>query len=267
VRRGHFAAFQIHGLMQNFFSFDYRGPAFVLFGPAHLAALATIVLLNLALTSLKNAPARAKHAVRLTLAGALWAGEIAWNAWNVAVGTWSIQTMLPLNMCTVFIWLSGFMLAFKNFRIYEFAYFLGIGAAVHYLATPDLGRFGFPHFRFFQTFLTHGLLVTAPIYMTIVEGFRPTWKSLGRVVLWVNIYMAVIYALNLSLGSDYLDLNGKPGTPSLLDLLPPWPYYILFMELIGLLTFALLYLPFFLGDWRSRTTQQREGRGGTPRRV
>jgi hypothetical integral membrane protein (TIGR02206 family) len=103
--------------------------------------------------------------------------------------------------------------------------------------------------------------------MTVVEGFRPTWQSLRRVVLWVNIYMAGIYALNLSLGSDYLDLNAKPATPSLLDLLPPWPYYIVFMELIALVTFVLLYLPFVLTDWRSRTTKQLEGGSTAPRRV
>ena len=70
------------------------------------------------------------------------------------------------------------MLIFKNYTIYEFAYFMGIGGAIQALMTPDIGIYGFPHFRFFQTFISHGLLVTSAIYLTIVEGMRPTWKSL-----------------------------------------------------------------------------------------
>jgi hypothetical integral membrane protein (TIGR02206 family) len=237
--------------MQPFFSAAYPGPPFVILGIPHIGALAALVLLNLVLARFRKAGERTRAAIRYCLAGVLWAAEISWHVWNVAVATWSARYLLPLNVCSILIWLSGFMLIFKDRRIYEFAYFLGIGAAAQYLATPDLGIYGFPHFRFFQTFLSHGLLLTAPIYMTVVEGFRPNWRSLLRVVLWTNVYMVAIFRLNLALGSDYLMLNAKPATPSLLDLLPPWPVYIVFMELIGLLTFLLLYVPFLVADWRS----------------
>jgi hypothetical integral membrane protein (TIGR02206 family) len=236
--------------MGPFFSADYAGPAFAILGPAHVAALTTILLLNLVLLRFRHAAEGARSGVRLTLAIALWTAELAWHIWNLAVGSWRLQNMLPLNICSIFIWLSGFMLLHRDYRIYEFAYFLGIGAAMQYLATPDLGIYGFPHFRFFEAFISHGLLLTAPIYMTLVEGFRPTWKSLMRVALWTNVYMAMIYVLNSTIGSDFLMLNAKPATPSLLDLLPPWPYYIVFMELVGLSTLLLLYVPFLISDWK-----------------
>ncbi len=236
--------------MGRFFSADYPGPAFVLLGPAHIAALTAIIFLNLFLIRFRNASKSKKKTLRWILAIALWSAEISWHIWNVAVDRWTIQSMLPFNICSLFIWLSGFMLILKNFHIYEFAYFLGIGGATQYLATPDLGIYGFPHFRFFQTFVSHGLLLTSAVYMTVVEGFRPTWKSLGRVVLFTNLYMVIIYCINRSIGSDYLMLNAKPATPSLLDLLPPWPYYIMFMELIGIVTLLLLYVPFFVKDLR-----------------
>jgi len=45
----------------------------------------------------------------------------------------------------------------------------------------------------------------------------------------------------------------KPPTASLLDLLPPWPWYILWMEAIGLVVMCLiLYLPFAVKDWRAK---------------
>ncbi len=237
--------------MGKYFAGDYPGPAFQLFGLAHIGALAALVLLNLFLLRFRNAGGRTGQTIRWTLALVLWANEIAWHAWNIAVGRWTIQTMLPLQLCSLMVWVSGLMLVTKSHRIYEFSYFLGIGGAIQALATPDLGIYGFPHFRYFQTFISHGLIITSAIYMTVVEGFRPTWKSMLRVALWVNVYMAIIFLFNSAIGSNYLMVNGKPATPSLLDLLPAWPYYIVFMELIGIGTFLLLYTPFMIKDRRA----------------
>jgi hypothetical integral membrane protein (TIGR02206 family) len=234
--------------MAQYFAGNYTGGAFVILGLPHVAALIAVFLLSLALSRFRNAGETRRRQVRWTLACGLWVAEISWHAWNLAVGTWTVQTMLPLNICSLLIWLSGAMLILKSFRIYEFAYFLGIGGAIQYLATPDLGIYGFPHFRFFQTFLSHGLLLTAPVYMTMVEGFRPTWRSLLRVTAWMNIYMVAVYLFNIAIGSDYLMLNAKPATPSVLDLLPPWPYYIIYMELIGVVTLLCLYMPFWIRD-------------------
>ncbi len=88
--------------------------------------------------------------------------------------------------------------------------------------------------------------------MTVVEGFRPTWKSLLRVALWINVYMAVVFGVNMLIGSNYLFVAHKPPTASLLDLLPPWPWYILWMEAIGLVMCLILYLPFAIKDWRAK---------------
>ncbi len=236
-------------MLQQFFAGpSYSGPHFQLFGPAHIAALCVLVALNLLLIRFKGSSEETRRKVRWTLALTIWAAEASWHAWNYFTGQWNVQTLLPLNVCSALIWLTGFMLIFKSYTIYEFAYFMGIGGAIQYLATPDLGIYGFPHFRFFQTFISHGLLVTCAIYMTVVEGFRPTWKSMVRVFVIMNIYMVAIFFVNRWLGSDYLFVNGKPATTSLLSLLPPWPYYIAYMEILGIVTFLLLYLPFYVKD-------------------
>jgi hypothetical integral membrane protein (TIGR02206 family) len=238
--------------MSQFFAGNYTGPAFQLFGVAHIAALAVLLALNLYLIRFKTADEDTKRTIRWTLAIRLWTAETCWHIWNIATGKWNIQNLLPLNLCSILIWLSGFMLIFRNRRIYEFAYFLGIGGAMQYLITPDLGIYGFPHFRFFQTFTSHGLLVTSAIYMTVVEGFRPNRESMLRVAFWGNVYMVIIYFVNLAIGSDYLFINGKPATASIMDLLPAWPYYIIYLELIGVVTILLLYLPFFIQDLRAK---------------
>ena len=186
------------------------------------------------------------------LALILVSNEIAWHYWNYVVGKWTIQTMLPLHLCSLLVWFGAFMLVTKNYRVYEFMYLMGIGGAIQALATPDLGIYGYPHFRFFQTFISHGLIITSAIFMTVVEGLRPTWKSLLRVAIWMNLYVVIIYFVNSAIGSNYLMINYKPDTPSLLDLLPPWPVYIVYMELIGIITFLLLYIPFVIKEWRNK---------------
>ena len=238
--------------MSQYFVYDYMGNPFILFGIWHIVALLLIVFVNFTMLGLRNSSEKTRVAVRWTMAIILWIDELSWHVWNLYWGHWSIQSMLPLHICSILIWLAGFMLIFRNYRIYEFAYFIGIGGAMQALLTPDVGIYGFPHYRVFQTMISHGLLITSAIYMTTIEGFRPTWKSFWRVIFGVNIYAAIIFPINRILGTNYLFINGKPTTASLLDALPDWPYYIIYMEIIGLVVFFLLYLPFFMRDLRNK---------------
>ncbi len=238
--------------MDQFFAKDFNGNPFNFLGVAHLSALLVIVLFNLYLLRYRTQSTEARRKLRWAMALTLWANEIGWHLWNASIGAWNIQIMIPLHVCSILVWLGGIMLVTKNYRIYEFAYFMGIGGALQALLTPDLGIYGFPHYRFFQTFISHGLIVTSAIYMTTVEGFRPTWKSFGRIFVGMNLYLLVVLFINQAIGSNYMFVAHKPETASLLDVLPDWPWYILWLEAIGLATCLVLYLPFVFKDWRAK---------------
>jgi hypothetical integral membrane protein (TIGR02206 family) len=124
--------------------------------------------------------------------------------------------------------------------------------AIMALLTPDLMNYGFPHFRFVEFFTLHGTIIVAVMYMTVVEGFRPTWGSLGRVWVFTNLYWLFCALVNSQIGSNYLYTHGKLPTPSLLDVLGPHPWYLLSMELIGVALALLMYLPFALRDRASK---------------
>jgi uncharacterized membrane protein YwaF len=66
--------------------------------------------------------------------------------------------------------------------------------------------------------------------------------------------MFVIHFVNLAIGSNYLFTIGKPETASLLDVLGPWPLYLLSMEAVGFVIFFILYLPFIIKDARQKKT-------------
>lgn len=235
--------------MKAFFAREFIGSGFVLFSPSHLVAIAAIALVCLSwLFVRRSSDQRLRSTIRWGMAVILLANEALWHIWNLVTGQWTVQTMLPLHLCSVFVFLSSVMLIRRSYPIFEFAYFLGIAGATQAILTPDLGMYDFPHFRYFQVFVSHGLIVAAALYMTVVEGMRPTWKSLGRVLVWSNVYMLAVGGINALLGSNYLFIAHPPETPSLIDLLGPWPWYLLALEGIGLVLFLLLYLPFAIRD-------------------
>lgn len=240
--------------MNDFFSLDYQGESFILFGLAHLVALLLVLLANLWLfRTRQRINLVARRRIRFFLAAALLLNEAGWHLWHLSHGVWTVQTMLPLHLCNLLVFWSVVMLFTRSYFLYEFAYFLGIGGAIQALLTPGLNQFGFPHFLFFQSFISHGSIVTAAVYMTVVEGYRPSWHSFVKVVIWTNLYMAVIFVVNLFLGSNYLFIARKPAAPTLIDLLGPWPWYILALEFIGLAVFLLLYLPYAVKDARQQS--------------
>lgn len=233
---------------------DYTGDPFHLFGLPHLSALGIILLINLALFYFRShLNQRIRRGFRYGLATVLLVNETAYHLWNWTTGQWTIQKMLPLHLCAVMVYLSAIMLIAKSYYLYQFLYFIGIGAATQALLTPDAEIWGFPHFRFFEIFISHGAIVTAAIYMTIVERYRPYWKTILHVAVWLNVYMLFVGFVNALIGSNYLWIARKPDFPSLLDVLGPWPIYIFWMEVIGLGVCLLLYLPFAIRDWKEGT--------------
>ena len=225
-----------------------------MFGTPHIVALMIVALVNVALIAFgqKLSPHRRK-VIRYTLASVLVANEEAlWHLWNWATGQWTIQTMLPLHLCSLLVFSSAMLLVNKNYGLYEFVYLLGIAGASQALLTPDAGAYGFPHLRFFQTFISHGSIVTAAIYMTAVEDYRPTLQSIKRILIRGNIYAVLVGIVNALLGSNYLFIARKPETASLLDILPPWPWYLPILELIAVVIVGLLYLPFAFRDLKAK---------------
>jgi len=235
--------------MEQYFTKDYSGAPFDLFGPAHLAILGIIVLIGFSFVFARKLwGEQTKRTFRYGLAIWLAVWELSWHIWSMYYKTWTIQTNLPLHLCSIFVWLSVIMLIKKNSTIYELAYFLGIGGAMQALITPDAGIYGLPHFRAVQTLAAHGGIVLAALYMTIVEGYRPTWQSFKRVFQWTNIYMVIVFFINLAIGSNYLFIAHKPEFPTLIDVLAPWPGYILELEVLALVVCFILYLPFMIKD-------------------
>lgn len=230
--------------MGDYFSYAYDGAAFIQFGTTHIITLAVIALITIILV-LYPSSARQRRRICRSIAVILLINELAWHTWHVYYGLWSIQTMLPLHLCNLLVFISAFSLLTKNQTGYEFLYFLGITGAAQVLITPGLGAWGFPHFLYLQTFISHGGIVISAVYLTAAEKMRPrSWVSLGQVIVTALLYGGIIFFINPLLESNYLFLAYKPAAATLLDYLGPWPWYVLPIIGIGIVQAVLLYLPF-----------------------
>ncbi|MFC3750701.1 TIGR02206 family membrane protein [Paenibacillus sp. GCM10012306] len=239
-----------------------RTDDFLMFSLSHWIALALVVLVCLLLYGGRFAirhNSRLQMTIRLLLVVILLGSEAGLQSWYVSQGIWRSGSSLPLELCGITLLLSVVMLLTRNRMLYGFLYFAGIGGASIALLTPNL-VYPFPHFRFLLFFISHGAIILASLYMTWVEGFRPSWKSLSFTMLCLNLVAACVWVANFMLGSNYMFLMRKPNTYSVLDYFGPYPYYLLVEELFAFAVFLCMYLVFFWLPARIKSRNQRMNR-------
>ncbi|WP_373506497.1 hypothetical protein [Thiocapsa sp.] len=78
--------------------------------------------------------------------------------------------------------------------------------------------------------------------------YRPTFTSIFRSLAALLIAVAVIAPINLWMGTNDLFLSSKPEQASLVDFLGHWPWYILSLTGLALVSSLVNYLPFLIGD-------------------
>jgi hypothetical integral membrane protein (TIGR02206 family) len=236
--------------MSEYFTLTYTGAPFQPFAPPHLIAILTVIAINVLLVAFLRRPHPPQRLTQIRYALIVLSilNLLAWQLWQLAVGVWSIAASLPLQLCTLAGVLSIPLLIWKPYRLYELLYFWGLAGSGHALLTPDLQIYGFPHFLFWQFFCDHGTNITVVLFLTVSEGYRPHWRSIGWTVLITSSYMLVIGLVNWLSGGNYLYLARKPASPTLIDYLGSWPWYILGLELVDVLSCIVCYLPFAIRD-------------------
>lgn len=236
--------------MLEFFSVEYTDTQLQFFGAKHLSVIGVFALFWLSFVYFRKVwSEKDKKSFRVGLVVFLAVNEIGLHIWSLYWGVWNIQSMLPLHLCSVMVWVTVYTALTGNRSLYDFIYFLGIGGALQAFLTPaDGAMYDIPHYRIMQSLVAHGLLITIPIYMTVVEDFRPTLSSFKRIFIWTNVYMVIIFFVNRAIGSNYLFIAQKPPSPTLMDALSPWPWYIPELEVVAFVMLFMLYIPFFIKD-------------------
>ena len=93
------------------------------------------------------------------------------------------------------------------------------------------------------------------VYFTFVYKLRPYPVSIKRTFIWAQVYFIFALLVDIILGTDYGFIMHKPEQESIIDLLGPWPYYLISLEFLALISFFIYYLPFYIKDkFTSRST-------------
>ncbi len=215
--------------------------SFAPFGLDHVVALLAIASLACVVWHAGRNDRQARLiAWALALVLASYAG-VAYVQKGVA-GELSWEYSLPLELCHWVMIACLVSLLHPSRTAGEMAYFWGFGGTVQALVTPDLG-YGFPSWDFIQFFWSHGAVVLAIVFILSRRSFRPGPGSVTRAILGLNVYAAVAGLLDFVFGWNYGYLRSKPLQPSLLDYLGQWPWYLVSLEVLALVLFWLLYLP------------------------
>ncbi len=226
-------------------------PTFVRWGPPHLVAIALTALVPLLLSwwCYRKATLTRTRLVgtgfSLMLLGTIVA-QFLWLDRGLAP-RW--QDMMPLHLCDLALFACAIACLGRNQRIFEIAYFWGLAGTLHGLLTPELEHaFPAPEFWFF--FLGHGGIIGSVLFMVAGMGMRPHRGSVFRAFFTTLVYGAVAAIFNLAFDTNYGFICAKPSSASLLDLMGPWPWYLLSLAVAGIISFLILYLPWALVDQR-----------------
>ena len=129
---------------------------------------------------------------------------------------------------------------------FSLSYYWGLPLSSQALITPDLDGPDFPGHGFLTFFGLHLLVVWTAIYLTWGSGMRPNWRGYRFAVITTLAWGAFTFTFNRAAATDYGYLNRKPLNASLLDLLGPWPFYVLAEVAIVGAVWALMTWPWEL---------------------
>lgn len=161
------------------------------------------------------------------------------------VANYSIQTDLPLYLCSLLAILIPIYTHYQKYWMFEILVFLIIAGTLQGVITPDIAE-GFPSLDYFRYWIVHLGLLFVMCYSIFVLRLKPSFKSVFKSFLFLQGYVIMMIIVNALLDANYFYLNEKPKSASLLDYFGDWPYYILVVQIIVLPLFLLIYLPFHI---------------------
>jgi hypothetical integral membrane protein (TIGR02206 family) len=219
------------------------------FSTAHLAALAVlIVAASASVVAPRRWPGPWVRWAGYALAGVILAGWAGEYIAEVIVGTWSIQYSLPLQLTDAVSLTAIVALLTRRQLLVELTYYWAFSASLQATVTPDLG-YNFPSVFYFTYFMYHVGAIVAASFLVFGCRIYPRHEVLWR-VFWITLGFAAVVGIgDVITGGNYMYLRSKPVHNSLLNVMGPWPVYILAGVVIGLAMFLVLRA---IADWAQR---------------
>lgn len=225
------------------------GDIFVPFSIHHVVALAIVGIMIFTCFKFEKFYKNHDRLISIILSFLMFVQQGLLYLWYMSSGSFSVKESLPLYTCRIAIIISIFMLIKPRQWMVDIVYFWGFVGSLVALFSPDTSTFTFPHFMFLQYFIGHGLLMFTSIYMILIKKYNITVESFIRTLKLTLLYVICIIPINYITGGNYAYLNGKPESATILDMLPPYPYYIPIIILFMVVSFFIALLPFLVKEF------------------
>ena len=210
----------------------------------HLITVAVIVVVTAALvTAARLRPGRWTTVAAIVLGVVIIGNESAFYVWVALRGDFDITWALPVQLCDLAALATTLALWFRRQFLVEISYFWGIAGTANGLLTPDISDH-WPSFGFIQYFVQHGGIPCAALFLVVGLRISPSTWAVARVYALTFGLLLVDAFVNLLTNGDYMYLRRPPGVNNLLDMLGPWPWYVVGGAGIALALFLLLDAPF-----------------------
>lgn len=226
-----------------------------------VAALAGCLAAALLGRRLRTASPATEQRVRRGLAVALLAFTVPLQVLQLLPDDFDLGTSLPLQICDLSWVLAAYALWTRRPAACVLLYFWASTLVTQAIVTPSLQQ-AFPDPRWWMFWGMHLASVWAMVLLVSL-GERPTWRGYRTAVGATLVWVVTMMALNAAVGTNYGYLNRKPAVSSPLDLLGPWPGYVVAEVVVIAAVWALLTLPWVLGSRRHRPAhgEHEDGRG------
>ncbi|MDG2061585.1 MAG: TIGR02206 family membrane protein [SAR86 cluster bacterium] len=225
---------------------------FILFGTGHLLTLLMIFILSVFLPLyLKESSLIIKNNFGYILSVIMVIDQLLKPFYLHFYFDYPFMQVLPMHMCHLTTFSIAIFLIFRIRIFYDIAFFWAAAGGTMALITPDV-KLAFPHPLFISFFWGHGAILIAIGFASISLKNRPTIDSVKKCILVSLGVMTFMLLVNKVLGppANYWYLGTRPDAVTIMNLLPSPPMHIPFLIGIGLICFAIIYLPFWIYDKR-----------------
>lgn len=216
------------------------------FTPLHFAALLVCVALPATIALFASRTRETKRSLR-NGRRFLAIGNLV--IWIIACGFWffpgyfRIDQSLPLHFCNIANLIAAAAVGFRWRIAQSLLYFWTFALCIWAFLTPFL-MVGPAHLWFWVFWLYHLFIPLATSWVLSVDQFRPALADLRSAFIVTFLYTGFLALLNGMTGWNYGFVGaGKPGQPSVIDVLGPYPLRLIWMTLIAGMLFTVLLLP------------------------
>jgi hypothetical integral membrane protein (TIGR02206 family) len=217
---------------------------FQAYGPSHLAVLAICVVGIPAVVMIGRRFRGTEHEphVNRGFAVLIVGVTIPLQVLQLLPGDWNPLTSLPFQLCDLAWMFAVHALWTRSQLSSTVTYLWGVTLTTQAMITPDLAS-DFPEPRFLMFWAMHLLIIWVAFYLVLGLRILPTWATYWRVVGITAFWAGAMMIYNTVADANYGYLNGKPASASILDLLGPWPFYVVVEIAIIMTVWALLVWP------------------------